>query len=85
MAWLSRVALKHLMTTREDYESVQADMNAVADVLATNAAFWAFDRNVIAAMRAIPEGDAVFTPVDYANRLLDRMYDFADAFRIWID
>ncbi len=79
--WGSTVRIKHLLTRDEDHATVQANMNAIADVLENSSAFVGFD---VKPFRSIPEGDDVFGPVDYACCLLDRMYDFADERRIWI-
>jgi len=82
MAWKHTVRLKHLLTEDESPEAVRAAMRAIADVLDESPCFIGFPR---ARFRAIPDGDEVVRPVDYANRLLDRMYGFADARRIWIE
>ena len=79
--WVHRVKIKHLFTEQEDLASVTASMNNIADVLAPDHFFTAFD---VQALRTIPQGDRVFGPVDYANKLLDRVYDYADSKRIWI-
>jgi len=83
MAWLHRVKIKHLLTEDEDHESVQKAMNAIADVLRKTSCFWCFFD--LPKFRAIPQGDDFFGPTDYANKLLDRMYDFTDAWRIWLE
>lgn len=85
MAWSSRVKIKHLFTDKDDLASVQASMNSIADVVAGSPQFCAFPRNYIQRMRNIPSGDEIVPPVDYANRLLDRIFDFADEHRIWIE
>jgi len=82
MGWLHRVKVKHLFTEKEDHKSIQESMNAIADVLNREPCFAGFETRKF---RAIPHGDDVFGPVDYANRLLDQMYDYADACRIWIE
>lgn len=84
MAWNDKVKIKHLLTEGESHEEVQANMNAIADVIEREPAFIGFNGKTITQMRNIPQGDDLFKPVDYANRLLDKMYDFADANRIWI-
>ena len=81
MGWNSKVKVKHLFTEKEDHKSVQASMSAVADVLDTSPVFAMFDTR---GFRNISKGDGVFGPADYANRLLERMYDYADLWRIWI-
>lgn len=80
--WLNRVKVKHLFTEATDFDNVQASMNAIADILDKTNCFARFDTRPF---RAIPTGDDVFGPVDYANRLLGRMYDFADDNRIWLE
>ena len=85
MAWNSKVKIKHLLTDGESHEEVQANMNAIADALESSGVFAGFSRQVIAGMRNIPKGDNVFGPVDYADRYLDKMYDFANEYRIWIE
>lgn len=81
MAWNSRVRVKHLFTNAEDHASVQACMNAVADVLDAHPEFMMFDTR---GFRNISEGDDMFGPREYANKHLARMYDYADLWRIWV-
>jgi len=80
--WIHRVKIKHLLTKNKDRESIQKAMNSIADVLEVEFCFTGFS---IDKFRNIPEGDDVFSPIDYANRLLDKLYDYADRKRIWID
>lgn len=80
--WKYRVRIKHLLTEEEDFESVQRSMNAIADIIEKEACFEDFDYS---RFRKIPEGDEVVGPVDYANRLIERMYNYADRRRIWIE
>lgn len=82
LGWAHTTKIKHLLTDSEDWESVQRDMNAIADVLEADS-FWILFRP-LRKFRNIPKGDGVFGPCDYANKLLDQMYDFADEHRIWI-
>ena len=82
MSWNSRVNVKHLFTEEEDHKSVQRSMNAVADVLAASPRFFSFG---LREFSAIPKDNDFISPVDYANSLLDLMYDFADEHRIWIE
>jgi len=79
--WNHKVRLKHLLTLEEDHESVQKSMNALADEIKKQPCFIRFN---VCRFRAIPRGDDVVSPVDYANKLLDRLYDYADDNRIWI-
>lgn len=82
MAWNHHITLKDLFTDKEDYESIHASMSAIADRLKAHPAFAGFKG--IDKFQSIPHGDDTFRPVDYANRLLDQMYDYADDNRIWI-
>ena len=81
MNWNNEIKIKHLLTEKEDLKSIQASMNNIADVIHSNSAFNSFNTSLF---RNIPVGDEFFKPVDYANELMDRMYDFADENRIWI-
>lgn len=81
--WNHKVKIKHLLTEGEDHATVQADMNAVADALTTDRHFIRF--RWLERFRNIPQGDDLFSPLDYANRLLDYLYDYADDNRIWIE
>ncbi len=83
MSWTHKVKVKHFYTEKEDLESIQTSMTAIGDVLDKTPCFMSF--LFTSMFHAIPKGDDVFGPVDYANRLLGRMYDFADANRIWIE
>jgi hypothetical protein len=80
--WKHRVKIKHLFTDEDNHDSIQKTMNSVADILEKNTPFRHFD---CSSFRNIPEGDDVFGPSDYAQRYLDRMYDYADLHRIWIE
>ncbi len=68
--WVHRVKVKDLFTDMEDHFSVQASMNAIADVLSKEPCFHGFN---LKPFRSIPKGDDIFGPVDYANRLIDKM------------
>uniref|UniRef100_A0A6H2A2C1 Uncharacterized protein n=1 Tax=viral metagenome TaxID=1070528 RepID=A0A6H2A2C1_9ZZZZ len=80
--WDYHVKVKHLFTEKEDHTAVQKSMTDVADVIQREVGFAGFS---VKKFRSIPEGDDTFGPVDYANRLIDRMYDFADSHGIWIE
>lgn len=80
--WRHRIKLKRLFTREEDHESVQASMNKIADAIEADEYFVRFSTKKF---RKIPTGDDVITPVDYANKLINKMFDFADANKIWID
>jgi hypothetical protein len=81
MNWLYHVRIKHLFTEAEDFESVQASMNSIADIISKELCFSAFST---AKFRSVPRGDDIFHPIDYANKLLDKLYDFADNHAIWL-
>lgn len=81
--WAHRIDLRHLMTKAEDHASVQASMTAIADRIKAHSAFIGFGD--VEKYYHIPEGDGVIAPVDYANKLLDRMWDFCDEHRIWVE
>ncbi len=80
--WNHTVKIKHLFSDEKDHASVQECMSAVADVLEQDTAFIGF--RLFSKFRAIPQGDEFFGPQDYANKLLDALYDYADEHRIWI-
>lgn len=80
--WQNKIKLKHLFTKEEDPASIQASMNAIADELDNAPFFRAFD---CTKFRSIPQGDDVFGPIDYANKLIEQMYDYADDNRIWVE
>ncbi len=84
MNWKYRVKITQLFTEEEEHASVQASMTAIYDVLSKKRYFDKFF-NSLQKFRSIPEGDDTFGPVDYANKLLAKMYDFADARAIWIE
>jgi len=81
--WDYHVKLKHLMTKNEDWESVQTSMTQIGNILERTPCFHDFPK--INKFKRIPRGDEFFEPVDYANKLLDEMYAYADAYRIWIE
>lgn len=81
--WQNKIKLKHLFTKVEDFISIQTSMNSIADELDKAPFFRHFQARK--KFRSIPKGDEVFGPADYANKLLDKMYDFADEHRIWIE
>ena len=82
MNWRHQVKIRHLLTDQEDATSVRMSMKEITDVLDKSPCFAGFSTKKF---RAIPDGDDVITPLDYGNRLLDRMYDFADEHRIWLE
>lgn len=80
--WRTKVKMTHLFTDEEDHETVQKTMNQVADILESTPAFRMFNSKQF---RNIPEGDDFFQPIDYANKLINKMYDYADDNSIWIE
>ena len=87
MAWAHKIALKYLYTDKEDHETIQAVMNNIADAIDRDREehFFMWLGFNTKPFRSIPEGDSFFGPVDYANVLLNRLYDYADQMRIWIE
>jgi general stress protein 26 len=83
MNWIYKVKVRHLLTEKEDYESIQKSMSAIADILKKESYFIGF--KWLAKFKKIPKGDDVIRAVDYGNNLLDKMYDYADQNRIWIE
>jgi len=81
MKWDYKILLKDLFTEKEDHESIQKSMTAIADRIKLAPCFATFNTTDF---YVIPKGDNFFKPVEYANKLIERMYDFADGNRIWI-
>jgi len=81
-AWRTTAKIKHLFAVSEDPDAIRQSMSAIADVLDTYPVFAGF--GLKKKFRSIPDGDEIMTACDYANRLLDRLYDYADEKRIWI-
>ena len=81
MMWKRKIKIKHLFTKNEDWESVQKSMNDIADVLDKEY----LPRFSTKKFRNIPKDNEYIEPVEYANKLLDKLYDCADANRIWIE
>ena len=79
--WKHKVKIRHLFTENEDHTSIQDSMNKIGDVLESSGLFAELD---LSAFRDIPEGGTHFGPVDYANMMLDEMWDLADHKSIWI-
>jgi hypothetical protein len=81
--WKYKVKIKHLFTKKEDIDSIQESMNKIADILVKEPCFGNFLG--IKNFRNIPKGDDVITPVDYANKLIEKIYNYADEKLIWIE
>jgi len=79
--WRKTIKIKHLLTEKEDFVNVQNSTNKIANVLKEHFEF----RSILKKLRNIPKGDDYFSPSDYANKILDEMYDIANMEKIWID
>ncbi len=79
MGWNYRIKLTHLFTEEEDFQGIQDSMNKIADVLDKEQCFDLFTEKK--KFRTLPED---YTLV-IANSLIDKLYDYADEHRIWID
>ena len=80
--WTKSISIKYLFTKKEDYKSIQKCMNAIADVIDDSKLIPPFNTEKF---RKIPKGDDFFKPVDYANKLLNLWYDYADIHGIWTE
>lgn len=82
MKWEYHVKLKHLMTEKEDIESIRKSMKDIAEELRKNPCFNEFN---VDDFYAIPQGNRVIKSSDYANKLIELMFDYADIHKIWIN
>ena len=82
MNWRGRVKIKHLLTDGTSHKEVQECMANIAKVIDSSPFFIGFRTHD---MKNIPAGDIYFKPEDYANEILDTIYDFADLHSIWIE
>lgn len=83
MKWNNKVKIKQLFTKKEDHDSVQKTMVQIADEIKKHNCFIGFD---VTEFYKIPNyDDGFFKPVEYANKLIAKLYDFADKNRIWIE
>ena len=80
--WKARVKIKHLLTDDESPEAVRACMTSIAEVIEAAPAFRKFNTG---RFRVIPDGNGIMSECDFANQLLDELYDYADELRIWIE
>jgi hypothetical protein len=80
--WLYKVKLKHVLTEDTDHETVQKNMIAIAKIIESKKCFFGFDTK---RFYEVPKGDGVMEPEDFANKLIERIYDFADLHKIWIE
>lgn len=82
--WQHRIKIRHLLVYgKEDHASIQESMNAIADAIAPDPWFRKFQK--LSKFREVPVGDDVIPPADYANALLDKLYDFCDDNSIWVE
>ena len=81
--WIHTVKIKHLFTESENLVDICKAMNGIADVIDKDSFFDSFKYKK--KFRNIPRGDEIITPLEYANNLLGKLYDYADDNRIWID
>lgn len=79
--WKRTIKIKHLFTVDESLESIQKSMTNIADILKAEYCFRYFDHSKF---YGIPPDNGICTPVQSTNILLDRLYDYADEYRIWI-
>lgn len=80
MSWAKTIKIKHLFTDDESWESVSAIGKSVAEVVQRELPGFGSNN-----FKKIPKGDHIMKPVDYFNKELTRLYDYADEHRIWID
>ena len=81
--WRKKIQIKGLLTESEEHKDIQESMNKISDVLKRYPEFAM--TNLCSKMKHIPMGDDIITPLDYANKLLSKMYDIADEQAIWIE
>jgi len=81
ITWKYTLRIKHLLTDNEDYESIQKSMDNIAEEIRRHFFMDNFSTNDF---YKIPKSDNFFSSQEYANKLLDRLYDFADWNKIWI-
>ena len=83
MNWKHKIKVTHLFTEKKDLKSVQKSMNLISEVIEKESFFQNFKD--LKKFKKIPKGDEYFGPVDYANNLIEKMYNYADENSIWID
>ncbi len=79
---MDRVKLKHLMTVYADRATVESNMRTIAEIVSKSPHFTGFD---VSDFRTLPPENDELPLHEYINRILDRLFDFADAHRIRID
>jgi len=79
--WEHKIKIRHLLAKKEDWKSIQNSMNKIADVLEKDE--WFKGCRWIKKFREIPK-DNFIDPADYADKLLEKMWDFCDINNIWV-
>jgi len=79
MNWRHKIKIKHLFTTNEDPESVDKSMREIAAVIESHHWFAAFDATDF--YNCLEDDN----PLEFANLLLEDLYDYADREKIWIE
>jgi hypothetical protein len=74
--WKHRVAIKGFFCMSTDWQSVMRSMNQIAMALSSNPLFDDFD----SLEEFFAEGS-----LERSSELLDRLYDYCDERRIWVD
>jgi hypothetical protein len=82
MNWKHTIKVKHLFTDDYDDAVVKNSMGAIADELAKHPYMKEFDATLF---RKLPDSNEFATTLEMANKLLNKLYDFADDNGIWID
>lgn len=74
--WKHRIAIKHYFCMSTDWQSVMRSMNQIATALANDPMFDDF-----------PSLEEFFAEgsLERSSDLLDRLYDYCDERRIWLD
>jgi len=76
MNWKHKVKIRHLFTQEETPEAVSKSMIAIGKILQKDRWFKDFD---------LLEEFFVVDDLDGANDLLDQMYNYCDAYSIWVE
>lgn len=80
--WNHKIRFRDLLTDDGSHKAIQSSMTAIADHLERDPYMTGFS---FEHFRQIPQGDDVVGPVEYANTLLNRLYNYCDANHIWIE
>jgi hypothetical protein len=78
MNWKAKIKLKHLFTESEDPKDVAIAMKAIGEVLMDDKNFKKFEWDKFVDWE---EGEYI----QYANELIDQLFDYADDYHIWIE